>query len=225
MHCCFPTKSTLALYSKLSRALARLSARSWLDRFLWRGVDVTTTFWGERNFERARAARRQMMVRIKATPRIMEATGWWYMLYVIPRPQARSAVHIFSTPELICNFELCSSISMAFDGLAVSWWSSRSEMRTRLLLLITRAIWRGKRSRVSTRETRGGLNGITAEVQKGAALFRSCKSSVRNLQIKLNQNVKNMPTFYSKTNLVQARNMPTPLLDSVSGTSSKSSRW
>ena len=32
------------------------------------------------------------------------------------------------------------------------------------------------------RETRGGLNGMIAEVQKGAALFLSCKSSVRNLQ-------------------------------------------
>ena len=33
----------------------------------------------------------------------------------------------------------------------------------------------------SRRETRGGLKGIMAEVQKGAALLLSCKSSVRNL--------------------------------------------
>lgn len=80
MHCCFPARSTLVRYSRLRRALACLSARSWLDRFLWRGVDVITTFWGERNFERARAARRQIIVRINATPRIMDATGRWYML-------------------------------------------------------------------------------------------------------------------------------------------------
>jgi len=186
--------SLLCLYSRLSLALACLSARSWLDLVLVEGA--TTTLCGWRNLAMARAAVRQVTVRMVVTPNKVERRGWWYMRYLIPE---RSHGQILRRELLICNLEVCSSNSILEVGDKVvsdSVWLSSKGMGRMLVELVKRAMCNGRRRTDSKEVTINDLYGTSAEVQVVVLVGKRVE---------------------------QAKNIPTSLLAGESGTSSNSS--
>ena len=89
----------------------------------------------------ARAAVRQVIVRMVVTPSRVDRRGWWYIRYLTPH---RSHGQIFRRELLTCSLDVCSSSCRLVVGVVSDsvWFSSRGMERT-LVELVRRAMCKG----------------------------------------------------------------------------------